>query len=84
MTTWTPAEIVKDEWRNLHRGSFMYHMDVFGPYNNGEYDVEVFIDTDSEPRGTFTIERNTHIVADMWDNVESCIADYCEEQGIAR
>ena len=82
MTTWTPADIRKEEWRNLHRGAFAYAMDVFGPYNNGEFDVEVYIEGDSEPRGTFTIDRDTHVIVDMWDNVESCIADYRKEQGI--
>lgn len=65
----------------------IYHNDqpytyiVFGPYANGtEWDVEVHRGhvNDNRDESTYmdtkTIDRDTHIVADMWDAMDSILA----------
>jgi hypothetical protein len=71
MTTWTPADIQAQWYAPLYRGASTYELQVFGPYSDGRYDVEVHVD--GTFCGTKTLERNTHIIGDMYDFVTRCI-----------
>ena len=68
--------ITKSEFPRLYRGADTYSLNVFGPYVNGEYDVEIFVNDDLEPRSTVTIARNTHVIGDVYDSVTEAIADW--------
>jgi hypothetical protein len=56
-------------------GRLPFTLFVFGPYSDGEYDVEVYADHVEESRrfsatymGTCSsLTRNTHVIADVWD-----------------
>jgi hypothetical protein len=74
MTTWTPADIQVTWIAPLWRGGVPYELKVFGAYADGNYDVEVYVEGDF--CGTKTIVRNTHVIADMYDFVERCIASH--------
>lgn len=63
-----------------HNGSPFTYI-VFGPYANGtEWDVEVHRDhvNDNSDVSTYidtkTIDRDTHIVSDMWNAMDSILA----------
>lgn len=56
---------------------------VFGPYSNGEFDVEVHrghVEDSTDPDTYMFTEsdlpRDTHIVADMWDAMEDYFTGY--------
>ena len=64
-----------DNYQMYHKGQ-PYTYIVFGPYNDGDFDVEVHsghVNSNDDPTThlfTHTIERDTHVIADMWDAMD--------------
>lgn len=69
------------QFPRLYRGDVSYSLNVFGMYPDNTWDVEVFVEDDLTPRGTYTVYRNTHIIGDVFDNVTECVNAWLEENG---
>jgi len=67
--------IKTDNYQMYHKGE-PYTYIVFGPYADNTFDVEVHaghVRNNNDPGThvfTHTIERDTHVITDMWDAMD--------------
>lgn len=69
-------------YQDTPEGRLPFTYMVFGPYSNGDFDVEVHrthVQDNEDTRNylfTHTVKRDTHIVADMWEAMEDYFSGY--------
>lgn len=69
-------------WHDTPQGRKPFSLFVFGPYSDCEWDVEIHTGhiTDGERTGRSHIgtasclDRDTHIIADIWDELDSLVS----------